>query len=80
MRFPVLHALNKAVMKTRLSSIPSDKIPADKTSTEKQTHKYRWPTPLVSTVIVRKCCIKHDNIKAITGGDGDLMVLVVEPL
>ena len=75
MGFPVLHALNKTVMKTRLSSIPSVRVPAGKASTEKYTYKYRWPSPPVATVIVRKRCLKHDNIKTVTGEVGGLMVL-----
>lgn len=57
MGFPVLRALNKTVTKMRLSSIPSDRIPAGKASTEKYTYKYRWPGSPVPTVIVRKCCL-----------------------
>lgn len=75
MGFPFLHALNKTVMKTRLSSIPSDRIPAGTACTERYTYKYRWPSPPVPTVIVRKCCLKHDNIKTPTGEVGGLMVL-----
>jgi len=75
MGFRILHALNKTVMKMRLSSIPSVRIPAGKASTEKYTYKYRWPSPPVPTVIVRKHLLKHDNIKTITGELGGLMVL-----
>lgn len=75
MGFPVLHALDTTVTKMRLSSIPSDRIPAGKASTEKYTYKHRWPSPPVPTVIVRKHCFKHDDIKTITGEVGGLMVL-----
>lgn len=84
MGFHVLYALNKTATKMKLSSVPRGGIPAGKASTEKYTYKYRWPSPPVPTVIVRNCCLKHDDIELL---QGKLVawwclrtVLTVEPL